>query len=357
MSQRLTLKSIKDSRIPALLNICPDDARLGQWIHTFEERAFSRGRFWGSTQLVRFCLTSENCFVTPREVATIDAVSVNGMPMQVQNVWHQFIRPHLPWPGGYGGGGYDLLGVSAGCGAGCGSGSSCGCGCGCGELAVEDRGTSCSVTKTTNDNQKLRVYSQSADNGKTIRFEGIDTNGVPRNDTVTLAAPFADTSTVWGVGNPYAVQKEETTARVLVYSVDQSSSSEFQIAVYEPSELNPSYRVWKVPKALCRTRSITAVVSLQPLPVKYPTDWLLFQNIAAYQDGLMAEKMYEEMNHAMGDAYFFGNQASPRNARGVLRVLRTNGALPTLEAELRRMTGDISAIGMQQAGVTLAGFL
>src|ERR1041384_3645824 len=97
MSRRLTLKDIKNSRIPALLNVCPDDARIGQWINTFEERSFSRGRWWGSTQLARFCVTTESCIVTPREVATIDALSIGGVPVPVQNSWFQFIRPHIPW--------------------------------------------------------------------------------------------------------------------------------------------------------------------------------------------------------------------------------------------------------------------
>lgn len=349
MSMRLTVKQIKNSRIPAIVGVCSDDPRLIQWANAFEEKAYVHGKFWGSVQLMQFC-TTNTCLILPREVATIEAIKVGCAHVPVQNQWFSFVCPH----------------------GSCDCGTNCDCGCGCGDFNAIDKGTVCSFAKTTGVNQKIRLYpGGAADVGKKVIIQGKDLNGVwvrssidgaiGDGEQVTLASPFVDTVTVWGPGAPYAVIKEATSYRALMYAVDQTTAAETALADYAPSELNPSYRVISAPNLCCGaeggTQNILAIVSLQHIPVETDNDFLLFQNLSAYQLGIQAEKAYEDGDYAKGDAYFYGSAGPPRNNRGPLRVTNRMGAIPLLTAELRRITGDKCAVNIQHAGVNLAHFL
>lgn len=239
---------------------------------------------------------------------------------------------------------------------------------------MEDNGEVVSFATTVGTNKKIRIYPGNAtDAGKTITIQGYDANGNwvrsgsasarVDGEVVTLAMPFVDTVTIWGAGAPTGVIKDETQYRVLVYALDTDDASETFLANYQPTETLPTYRRMFIPQFRntscggCSTSTLTAIVSLQQVPVKYDSDWLLFQNLAAYKDGCMSEKYREEGNIGLADAYFYGTPRPARNGRGVLRTSYGMGALPLLEAELRRMTGDVTTIRMQHAGLNLAGFM
>lgn len=366
MSQRLTLGSLRSefSRVSQVLGVCPDDDRIGAWASNFQERAWAQGRWWGTTQLMTFCLTGESCIVLPREVAVIEQATLNGAPMRMGNLWYQFNKPH-EW----------ITGSSANCS----SNGRCNC-CGCGPMTMEDRGTAASFATTTGTDKKIRLYPGNAvDEGKTVIIQGYDANGVWVRSTVdgvridgeqvTLALPYAETTTTWGPdpntrkGAPVAVIKESTQYRVLMYSVD-GDGVEVQLANYEPSETHPMYRVVSIPglsnctasASGCTTKTLKAIVSLQHVPITADEDWLLFTNLAAYKQGVMAEKYYEEGNIALGDAYFYGQPRPARNGRGVLRHTLGQGAISLLEAELRKMTGDITTVNMGRDVLNLGGF-
>jgi hypothetical protein len=365
MSQRLTLgrlrytKNGRPSRISVIANVCPDDDRIADWVNGFQERALNYGRWWGTTQLARLCVSSGCNITLPREVAVIEAANLNGSPMSMGNSWNPFVRPHSPCSG---------------------DGWRCRC-CGCSSrFTLQEKDPAASFATTTGTNKKIRVYSNVADNGKKIVFQGYDSNGiwvrtfydgaVQDGEQLTLTAPYTDTATVWGpspnrqcVGAPVRVIKELTNYRLLVYSVNTDNDTMIQIAEYQAGETNPSYRVVSIPgfrqgpnSCGCETSTLSCIVSLQHIPVINDTDFLLFQNPGAYMDGVIAEKYYEAGEFAMADAYFFGRQKSPSNNRGAMRVINQGGAIPSLQAELRKMTGDVTAINIQYGGVNLAGF-
>lgn len=358
MSQRLRLADIGNSRAPQVLNVCRDDPRIAQWVSAFQERALCLGRFWGSVQLAQFCIGSNGCVTLPREVAVIEAANLNGRPVNVQNIWGQFVRPHVDIPN-------------------CSTWNNRGCGCcGCTTRTMEDHGTSASCDTTRDSLQKLRFYPGGAsDVGKKIIVQGNDRNGVwvrttidgivSDGEQVTLAVPFVDTVTIWGPGAPMAVIKEVTNYRVLVYSVNTVNAIELPIADYQPSETTPMYRVVKIPGMRrmtsgcgtdCTVNTLLCVVSLAHIPATVDSDFLLFTNLQAYVMGCQAEKMYEENNVVAGDALFFGNNRAPRNARGVLRHTYGMGAMPLLQAELRKQTGDRTSANIQHDAVNLIGF-
>jgi len=359
MSMRLTLGNLRDPNtgLGAKLNICPTDPRFARWANNFQERALNLGRWWGTTQLVRFCIT-DKCLVAPREVACIEAANLNGVPIGIGNSWFQFLRPHVSysqnwsgWPAGSGG---------------------CGCGCGCSWITLNDQLTKASFSTTTGQNKKLRIYpGNNVDSGKKIIFQGNDKNGIWVRSTfngarqdgeqVTLALPFVETTTIWGPGAPEAVLKDVTDYRVLVYELNTDTGDERLIADYQPGETRPMYRAYKLEGLGCRPFStgtgccsqstLLTVCSLQHVPVNQDNDWMLFQNLTAYSDGMLAEKYYEEGNVTMGDLYFYGTQVGSRNGRGVLREVNRGGAIPNLQAELRKMTGDKTTIQMNYDGV------
>lgn len=354
MSQRLNVTDLKadTTRICAALNICPEDDRFLAWLNQFEEMANNQGRWFNTVQESQFCVTT-GCITLPREVATIERVEVCGDSLEIVNSWYSYTR-----------GISDYSACSC-----CWPSGRCACStnsCGCSHLRLRDHGTAASFATTLGINKRLRVYPGNAsDVGKKIVFQGYDKNGVwvrtliggvmSDGEEMTLTLPFSDSVTIWGPGAPKAVRRDATVQRTLVYELNIDDSNERLLAVYEPSETRPLYRVAFIPnfgQACCgctstnedgsttRTRTVRAIVSLQHIELTSDYDWCLFTNKSAYKAGMIAMKAYEEGDVAKGDFYFYGTQAGSRNARGATRVVNRGGAIPLLNAELRKMTGD-----------------
>ena len=307
----------------------------------------NQGRWVGSVMEAQFCVDAGGCIVFPREVAVIEQIAVCGQPIAIENGWYQFTR---------------LLAnmeQCAGCSTSCGNQNICQCG----HLAMrERRGEAVSFATTIGANKVIRCYpTNAADVGKTLVFQGRDANGiwvrttiggvVADGEEVALALPHVDTTTVWGAGAPAAVVKEATDYRVLVYEHDTVTGLERALAEYEPGETRPGYRVGYVPGmanvSCCgcdctaeALRTITAMVSLRSVPLTAPGDWLVLQNLPAYKAAMIAVKAWEDGDVARGDFYFYGTSAASRNARGTLRVVNRGGAIPLLQAELRKYTAD-----------------
>jgi hypothetical protein len=219
-----------------------------------------------------------------------------------------------------------------------------------------------SFSTTRGENKVIRTYpTDTNDVGKKIIYQGNDSNGIwvrteidgvmSDGEQVTLALPFVDTTTVWGPGAPVAVVKEVTQLRVLVYSYDTVEAVERALADYEPGETRPTYLSSYIPNLRSArvggctrdgtdTTTITALASLQHVPFTSPGDWLILQNLPAYKAAMMAVKFYEEGDVGRGDYYFYGTQAQSKNGRGVMRVVNRGGAIPLLQAELRKNSSD-----------------
>lgn len=358
MSARLRVADLKASRVLVQANVCSDDSRFLQWLNSIQERALNLGRWFGTTQLMRFC-ASDGCLILPREVAVIEAAKFDGVPMRMRNQWYEFIKPHCTvsscsLPTSYG-----RCNTSS---------QSCNC-CGClGGLDFEERDLVATYA-FTNSGEKIRAYIGGlSDVGKKIILQGFDSNGVwvrtsiggiiQDGEQITLANPFTDSSTTWAAGSPVRVIKDPTDYRVLMFAVDSGGNETRQIADYQPTETNPMYRRMSLPtECPSETRTITALASLQHIPLTQDNDWLLFTNLSAYEDGIMSAKYREAGDITLADAYFFGNPRPPKNARGVSRYNDGMGMIPQLEAELRKMTGDRTSVNVDYDGVNLAGFM
>ena len=252
--------------------------------------------------------------------------------------------------------------------SGCGStGSSTQRGCGaCGHLQMREKpGFAVSFATTLGENKVIRTYpTLASDVGYTMIYQGYDSNGIwvrtqlpdgtwIDGEQVELALPFVDTVTIWKAGAPTGVIREATSQRVLVYSYDTVTAEEKALAIYQPNETRPMFRQSFIPNfrsiRCCGCdandanpqRTVTALVSLQHIPLEHDNDWLIFQNVNAYKMAMQAAKLWEDPSTYMqGNAYFYGTQVSPRNGRGVERVVNRGAAIPLLVAELRKMTGD-----------------
>ncbi len=364
--QRLTVDSLIRAGLPAKVNLCEDDPRFFAAVNSFQERALDYGRWWGTTQLAQFCVQTtcgQACIVLPREVAVVEAASLNGIPVNVQNMWGQFIRPHVP----------SACGCGSSSGAGCNGYSygTCRCGCACGPVQMQDEGLVASYGVTAAEDY-IRFYPAStADVGKKIIVQGYDLNNiwvrseidgvVQDGEEVTLALPFAVTTRQWAVGAPSAIIKEVTAYRVLAFAFN--GTDERQIADYQASETNPTYRKQRITNGWARSAcgatgsTLRAIVSLQHVPVSIPNDSLLFTSLNAYRFGVQAEVAYDNNNVELGDALFYGRDSMSRNGRGVLRTVKLGGAIPTLQNELRKQTGDVTSVSVRRDGLSLAGFV
>lgn len=344
---RLRLKNLLDnSRFIAAVNLCRDDPRIAMMVNEFELQALSYGRWWGTTQLIQVCSVSNGCLVLPRGVATVEAVRVGCRTIRPGNIYGDFLREHMPWVGG----------------------SACSC-CGCEGVSMSEGGMVPSYGTTTGTNSKIRLYpTVAADVGKKLIIQGKDSNGIwvrrtidgaiGDGEQVTLALPYVDTVTVWGPGAPMAVMKEATTGRVQMFAVEQTTLVETQLAEYQPTETEPSYRrVYLSGACEDSCSSLQAVVSLDQTTIENENDWLLFSNMEAYRQGVQSIRYRDEGNQQLADAYFFGSNRSSKNGRGVLRYAEGMGALPILRAELRKMTGDRTEIAIQHQGLDLTGFI
>lgn len=355
MSQRLLVADLRNDskyRVATVLGVCPTDDRILAWANAAQEALLNQGRFWGSVTEAQFCVTN-GCLVWPREVATIEQVAVCGQPVSYTNGWYPYTR---------------LLANLQQCRQ-CGhdTGSARG-GCSCGFLQMREKpGFAVSYASVLGSNKVIRTYVMDpSDEGKTLIFQGYDEDGTwvrtqvdgewIDGEQVTLPNPaviaYVDTVTVWKAGAPTGVIKDPTNQRVLVYSFDTTTSTERALAVYQPSETRPMYRQSFLPSfdqiKCCgcseddeNLRTVTALVSLQHVPLESDNDFLIFQNVGAFKMAMQAAKLWEDPGtYALGNLYFYGTQAGSRNARGVERVVNRGAAIPLLVAELRKMTGD-----------------
>lgn len=349
MSSPLTVSDLK-SRIPSgVIGVCPDtDPRFLRWLNEAEERLLNQGRWWGSIREAQFCV-SKGCLVWPREVADIEQIAVCAWPIPIVNQWYPYTR--------------NLARVES-----CDSCTTCGCSattCSRGHLQARDKGFAPTFATTPNALCRIRTYpGDLSDVGKKVTYLGYDRNNIwvrtapggiwQDGETVTLASPFVDTTTIWWPGQPSAVLRDATNQSSRVFAYDTVAATETALAVYEPDETRPSYRVSFIPKfstvncgSTCTVdadgnpiSTVTAIVKLNHVPLVNDTDFCIFQNLAAYKEAMLAVRDWENGDVAGGNFHFFGTQVGPRTNRSAIATVSRAGAIPLLVAELRTMTGD-----------------
>jgi hypothetical protein len=336
MSKRTTLGDLRNSRIPKILDLCKDDARVrDDYANPAQRILLDCGKWAGVTQRIRLCVSAvcksgcnkARCLTVPREVAAVEGITIDGQPILLRNNFFEF----LPFGPGQ-------------------SASQCGW-------------TSCDgfqrdSTATFDDiippNKGLRIHPANiADAGKLITFYGPDDNGAPivGGVTVTLAAPFA-TSTI-AMSAITDVQKDVTLGRLLVYELnmafpDPGDWTERLIAIYQPGETRPNYARYLLPdgcccRSGCSNSTVLALVRLGYVAAVADADYLVIGNLDALE--LMCQGLRAKENGNLG-----GYEAFMRDA-----IKQLNRELITETSN--RVAIDFPAFGQARFSRKMRGFI
>ena len=313
---KLTLGDIKPV-IAKMLSMASTDSRVVSYINEAQERLLYKGK-WTSTY-ARYAVSNSNGTITwPRQLEPIETVAIDGVPAVVRNGWFEFLES--------GPGLADSTGAD--------------------DLTLLDRGTACvfSDIDTTSPDKQLRLYYNSADNGKTITFQGYDNGGVwirttdgsDRIDgekiTLDTSSDTADTS-VTGFTHYVdsaskfslisAIQKDTTAYNMYLYEIESSGTvTKRLIGEYDPTETRPVYRrslIAGLPDE--STQTVTVIGKLRFIPAVNDTDWLIINYEAAIKEMVMSIRKAE--NNLV-------QEAAAYEARAVV----------LLEEQLMHYTGD-----------------
>lgn len=334
----ITFGDLKNSpsTLPAKVNLCPTDPRFADLCNRAHSLLLDHGSWWG-TEMEANLAVLDSCIVMPGCVQTILGLRGCERPIALENEWYRLTPGFNPqaWLG-------------------------------CESLWWEYRDNVPSFALLTRASI-LRVFANSArDYNRHIKFIGYDKNGVwvrtlqngvlQDGEVVTLATPFADTTTEWG--SVTAVIKDETEDAVRVFSHPFGDDTLTPFGLYHYWETRPSYQRWKIvgysqleQVNCCPKQQVTARVKLQFIPVKYDDDLFLIQNRQAMEYAVQALKAIDDGNNAMADALLYGSREN-------LRI----GAIPLLEQELRsnggdRFTGNVQIVGTRATRRQMVGFI
>lgn len=281
----LSFQNLMDSEVPSVVGVCPTSDTFREYANKATRMLMNRGDWWMTVERIKLCVYN-SCLVWPRAVGSVLAVNICGRPTEVWNNWYQFmpLSRHDFCNGGFGW----HAGMCTG------------------NVVTINDGTSPVFNPIAcNAPMYVRAYpSTQQDVGKKTRIFGIDENGqtirtqnadLSWTDGVelTLAVPFV--STAFKIREITRITKDETQGVLRYYQFDADNNVLLDLVILDPSEISPMFRRSKLP-ARCNgescdgIRSVEALVKLEFIPVKYPTDLVLISNLDALSDMMLAVK-------------------------------------------------------------------
>lgn len=311
---RVTLANMRDPqwcRAAYLMNVDPSSARYTSYVNAACRKIFFSGKnFFDLTARFAIC-TYNSCLTFPRRVAAIEALWVCNQPITLRNQWFEYLDsgPWLQTPEGR------RCTETNGSSIGCNGNFWCNFGNG------YDRGTACTFTDIRGLNKKIRIYNDVAETADAfITLQGYDENGIwirtqvdgewIDGEQVEFDTPYA-TSTKF-FSNLTAVVKPITNGNIRLYEYNTDEDTQRAIAVYEPSEINPSYRRMLIPglenARCCNTDSsdedddecqrvkVTAIARLEYVPVANDNDWVIPGNPDAVAEMMQSVREGEMHN-------------------------------------------------------------
>lgn len=282
----LTFGQAKQSQeLARVSGVCGSSDDFRSYLNQAVRMLMKRGNFWGTVQLLRFCVYNE-CLVFPRQVGTVLAVNSCRHAINLWNNWFQFARM-----GGWGDiamagfRGNGFIGDRLDC---------------HGDLNMINPGTTpvyfqipCGQTRYVRWYPAVR-----ADIGKTMTIFGIDSNGQvvrtknaqgvwQEGETITATLPFVSTTIQYREIIRVTRDKTNAPTRLFYYNADQNVLND--CAVYDPPDVNPDFRFTRIPMAglnrtvLCAngSRQVSALVKLEFIPVENDNDLVLIGNLDA----------------------------------------------------------------------------
>lgn len=268
------------------VNQCPDDARTLDYVNRAQERLLYEGKFKGTTQAYRFCVPSDNCIVWPREIETIEAISVCA-PVLIRSEWYEFIEGIGP--------------ISPSCNI-------------CGTMI--DRGETPAFDEVVGANKLLAVFCDRLENtGKVINLQFYDQYGQwvtsTLNGTVidgenitipTTAGTYAYSVNVCKPGGLIRVKKDLTNGVVRLYEHDTTNGNKRPLAYYQADEEVPMYRRSLLPtlNSGCAQTQVTVMAKLRFIPARTDESFLMISHREALR--LACKAVYLEECDKWDDA-------------------------------------------------------
>ena len=282
---KLTLADARPT-ISKVLSLASTDSRVIDYINEAQERLMYKGK-WVDTY-ARYKVSTDDGMITwPRQLETIESLSIDELPGIIRNEWFEFLES-----------GPGLVDSSSSLGR-----------------QLVDRAEAVTFSDLKGIDKRLRVYSTvSADVGEKLLFQGYDEDGkwirsqeggtYYDGEYITLASGYVDSvslfSTVAGV------QKPVTQGNVTVYEYDTTLTTQRLIAEYEPLETTPVYRRSIIP-GITKATDVVVVGKLRYLPAKNDIDWLYISNLPALK--MMVTAIRKEENNIIDEAAFADGKA------------------------------------------------
>lgn len=295
---KLTLGILKKSRIPAVIGVCPNDARFAQLVNQAQERLLNRGSWWGT--VVRMCVQTQGRFVTwPREVAVVLGMrDACGVPFRIVNGWYVFLEYVNPIA------------------------------CEAPAIQLEDAIGMFPVVQDLPGASRVKYTAlNAADEGKAIIVQGIDNNGmVVRTehqpgkpaDGERLVATTAGTISNTVFREITGIIREKTSWPTMLHGWNGQENA--MLGYYQPGETIPNYRRSAIRGVACSSY-VEALVKLAHVPVESDNDWLVLQNESAFSlamQSIVAEEAGKDDT----------------------ALLKWRRAIMELQEELKTMTGE-----------------
>lgn len=291
-----------------------------------------------------FC-THAACITYPRQIETIEAVSVCGVPYTPRNAWFEFIDAGPGWQ-------------SPGTGS-----NSGGCGCGLTNTLI-DRGPAIAFDDITATGYKLAVYCDANEAaGATILVQYYDSNGNKVYSTVSGSTQEGELLTLPAGGayvyssrevmpfGWYGVVKPVTNRVIRVYAYKISDASLKPLAYYEPDETVPVYRRSLIPSfqngscgttdTSCSDQTVIVRAKLRYIPAVNDYSVLMIPHLDAIrlaaqairkeEDNMLADAVNywgmatacldQQLHHVQGDGEQFPIRLSNNSCGGVLNLI------------------------------------
>jgi len=301
MDEFITLRDLKDANLSNQIGRCSDSTAFLSSVNEAIRRLMTRGD-WSQTVVPIHMCVRRGCVTWPRFVGQIRRLKICGRPIPMTNLYCSYLERD-DWPCWYSFPSLHSWGAYR-------SESRNWGPCGATQLGrystyADPQGT-----------RYIRAYPQfPADVGKTATVFGKDENGQPlihenADGThspgliITIADPFG--SSAIQIQTPIdRVIKDQTDGQVWLYAYNADLDELEDLAVYQPSEKNPSYARHNIPGCpnTENNRGVMALVKLKHIDLVDDTDLVLVPSLAAIKFMLQSIVFEESNDAAMGAEY------------------------------------------------------
>lgn len=306
---RVTFADAQNSRLPSQVGSCPTDQRFIDLLNEAQQRLLFCGMWWGCVQKWRFCAT-DGCVALPSQFATLEAVAVCGRPIALRDQFYEFLD------NGFGIRGQTVVSTS-------GTTSPC-CGGVSGVCGVQEalyRGHYPTFADINPTGKKVQlVCDKITDVGKPVLVLGYDDNnnwirttqnGVVLDGEIVLLAQAPGNISV----NNFSVVTDLQPPANLdgqwwLYEYTVATAAQRLIGQYQYFDVRPHFARYFFPSIITQTTTsgtcsqvlVEALVKLEFIPVKNPTDYLIIANLPALKEMMMALQKAEDEPDALRKA-------------------------------------------------------